>query len=97
MLTDNLKQGHALATADFLHTGTDQIVIGWREPNSENKIGVKIFVADNAQATTWKDYWVDENGMACEDLKVADLNGDGKLDIIAAGRASHNLKVYWGE
>jgi hypothetical protein len=28
-------------------------------------------------------------------LKVADLNADGKLDIIAAGRASKNLVIYW--
>jgi hypothetical protein len=26
-----------------------------------------------------------------------DLNGDGKLDIIASGRATHNLKVYFNE
>ena len=97
VLTSDLKQGHALATADFIGSGNDQIVIGWREPNSENKVGVKIFVPDNAQGTGWKDYWVDDNGMACEDLQVADLNGDGKKDIIAAGRATHNLKVYWGK
>jgi hypothetical protein len=35
--------------------------------------------------------------MACEDFKVADLNGDGKPDIIAAGRATKNLIVYWNE
>ena len=29
--------------------------------------------------------------------EVADLDADGKLDIIAAGRASHNLKVYFNE
>jgi hypothetical protein len=28
---------------------------------------------------------------------VADLNADGKLDIIAAGRASNNLKIYFNE
>jgi hypothetical protein len=33
--------------------------------------------------------------MACEDLQVMDLNADGKLDIVASGRATHNLKVYW--
>ena len=37
------------------------------------------------------------NGMACEDLKVADLNGDGKKAIIAAGRSTHNLVVYWNQ
>jgi hypothetical protein len=35
--------------------------------------------------------------MACENLKVADLNDDGKPDIIAAGRATNNLKIYWNK
>jgi len=35
--------------------------------------------------------------MACEDLKVIDLNGDGKQDIIASGRSTHNLKIYWNK
>ena len=35
--------------------------------------------------------------MACEDLKIADLNGDGKPDIIASGRATKNLVIYWNE
>jgi hypothetical protein len=96
VLTTDLKQGHALATSDFSNSGTDQIVIGWREPNGEDKVGIKIYIAQNAEATIWKGYWVDENDMACEDVKVADLNDDGKKDIIAAGRNSHNLKVYWG-
>jgi hypothetical protein len=33
--------------------------------------------------------------MACEDLKIADLDGDGQPDIIASGRATHNLVIYW--
>ncbi len=40
---------------------------------------------------------VDDNKMACEDLTVADLDGDGKIDIIAAGRATKNLKIYWNQ
>jgi len=35
--------------------------------------------------------------MACEDLQVADLNGDGRPDIVAAGRATRNLKIYFNE
>lgn len=33
--------------------------------------------------------------MACEDLKLADLDGDGRLDIVASGRATKNLVIYW--
>jgi hypothetical protein len=35
--------------------------------------------------------------MACEDACLADLDGDGKLDIIAAGRATKNVKIYFNE
>ena len=38
-----------------------------------------------------------ESRMATEDLRLGDLNGDGRLDIVAAGRATKNLKVYWNE
>lgn len=95
LLAGDLKQGHALAAADLLGMGSDQIVAGWREPNSEGTFGIKIFVRSNDQK--WISHWVDNNGMACEDLQVADLNGDGKPEIIAAGRSTNNLKIYWNK
>ena len=95
VLTSDLNQGHALAVADLLGSGNKQIVAGWREPNKGSKVGIKIYVPEGGPAISWQDHWIDDNGMACEDLKVADLNGDGKPEIIAAGRATHNLKIYW--
>lgn len=95
VLTSDLNQGHALAVGDVLGIGNTQIVIGWREPNKDSKVGVKIFVPEGADQKQWREYWIDDNGMACEDLQVADLDGDGKPEIVAAGRASHNLKIYW--
>jgi len=95
VLTPDLNQGHALATADLTGTGRLEIVAGWREPDKDGKVGVKVFVPEDDAGTRWTDHWVDDNGMACEDLKVADLNADGKPDIIAAGRATKNLKIYW--
>ena len=97
ILTSTLNQGHALAVADLLEKGSNQIVVGWREPNEEKKTGIKIFVSNTAQEKDWKEFWIDDNGMACEDLQIADLNGDGKKDIIASGRATHNLKIYWNK
>lgn len=95
VLDDQFKEGHALATADLLGLGYDQVVAGWRNPNAENKTGIKIYVPRDKTNNKWDSYWIDENGMATEDLQVMDLNADGKPDIIAAGRATKNLKIYW--
>jgi hypothetical protein len=97
VLYEEMNQGHGLACADFLQLGYSQIVAGWRNPDKENKVGIKLFVPQDASFTSWKEYWIDENSMACEDLQVADLNGDGRLDIIASGRATNNLKIYWNK
>jgi len=35
--------------------------------------------------------------MACEDMQAADLDGDGDLDIIASGRATLNVLIYWNQ
>ena len=97
VITDSLDQGHALATGDFLGTGSDQIVVGWRGTRRTGKVGVKLFYPTNEQRTEWKSLLIDDNQMATEDIRVADLNGDGKPDIVAAGRATHNLKIYFNE
>ena len=97
ILDTNFAQGHAIATADLLQIGRDQIVAGWRNQNTEGKVGMKLYVPLDKAGTTWQHYLIDDNDMAVEDLKVADLNGDGKLDIIAAGRATKNLKIYWNQ
>ena len=97
VIDDSLDQGHALATGDFLGTGSDQIVVGWRGTRRTGKVGVKLFYPTNEQRSEWKSLLIDDNEMATEDIRVADLNADGKLDIVAAGRASHNLKIYFNE
>lgn len=95
VLDDQLKEGHALATADLLGLGYDQVVAGWRSPNAANKTGIKLYVPRDRGNIHWDQYWIDENGIATEDIQVMDMNGDGKPDIIAAGRATKNLKIYW--
>lgn len=97
ILDDNIKAGHAIATADLFGDDRQEIVAGWRTPNKDQKVGVKVYWATDASGTHWKSAWIDENGMACEDIRLGDLNGDGKIDIVAAGRNSHNLKIYWNE
>jgi hypothetical protein len=96
LLTDKLVEGHALACGDLLGTGSDQIVVGWRgnPAKPESKVGIALWTPIDAEAGKWRETLVDDNTMACEDLQLADLNADGKLDIVASGRATKNLKIY---
>jgi hypothetical protein len=93
-LASDFAEGHGLASADLLGIGRDQIVAGWRNPNEEGRVGIKMWVP-NETGTEWTEYVIDDNTMATEDLKVADLDGDGRLDIIAAGRDTENVIIYW--
>jgi hypothetical protein len=36
-----------------------------------------------------------DGGVAVEDALAADLDGDGHPDLIAGGRATHIVEVYW--
>lgn len=95
VLDTTLAQGHALAVADVLGAGNLQVIAGWRNKNGEGKVGIKIYSQEGEG--TWKTHVLDDNKMACEDLKVADLNKDGKPEIIAVGRSSKNLVIYWNK
>jgi hypothetical protein len=94
VIDESLADGHALACGDLLGTGREQIVAGWRKPDAAGKVGIRLYDWDEGGAK-WGVHLVDDNGMAAEDLKLADLNGDGRLDIIAAGRTTKNVKIYW--
>ncbi|MFT4549084.1 MAG: hypothetical protein ACI9MB_003055 [Verrucomicrobiales bacterium] len=95
-----LNQGHALAIGDFLSLGKSrqQIIAGWRAPDKNGKVGIKLYVPKTKDIQgDWETHLIDDNGMACEDLKLADLDGDGKQDIIASGRATKNVVIYWNK
>ena len=97
-LDASLIDGHAVVCADFANSGSDQLVVGWRAMGKPDaKVGVRLYMPLDSGGREWNQTMIDDNGMACEDLAVADLDGDGRLDLIAAGRGTKNLKLYMNE
>jgi hypothetical protein len=100
VVDEQLKWGHAVWCADLDGDGSDELVIGVRDELSKKpgeRCGVRIYKAQDDRGAKWQRTDVDPGGVAVEDLAVADLDGDGRLDIIAVGRATHNLRIYWNE
>jgi hypothetical protein len=98
VLTDDLVDGHALACYDFLGMGNRQIAVGWRSQQQIGpKVGVRLYSTTKEDGTGWAPTLLDDNTMACEDLAYADLDGDKDMDLIAAGRRTKNVKIYWNQ
>jgi hypothetical protein len=100
VVDEHLKWGHAVWCADLDGDGNDELIIGVRDNLSkqpEERCGVRIYKAVDGTGAKWARHVLDDGGVAVEDLAAADLNGDGRIDIVAVGRQSHNMRIYWNE
>jgi hypothetical protein len=96
VLDDRIKSGHALWCADLDGDGTDEIVMGFRDPfNGMINYGINAYHA--GEGGKWEKVNLDNGGVAVEDLVCGDLNGDGRVDIVAVGRGTKNVRIYWNE
>jgi hypothetical protein len=99
VLDPDIKWGHAVWCADLDGDGSDELVLGFRDPLPNHGPGVNVYqVADPAAGKLdWQKHVIEDKGVATEDLACADLNGDGRIDIVAVGRATGNARIYWNE
>ena len=92
VIEDKLSGAHALGWGDFDGDGDDELAVGWRQ----GKFGVAVY--KRVRNVGWeRALLADDGGMAAEDLAVGDLNGDSRPEIVAVGRATANVKIYWNE
>ena len=98
VLDDQLKWGHAVVCADLDVDADEELVIGVRDDlDSTHRRGLRLYDPQEAAAGKWDRQIVDPGSVAIEDLAVGDLNGDGRADVVAVGRQTHNVKIYWNE
>lgn len=86
VIDNGLNQAHAIGWGDFDGDGSDELVAGWRG----KPWGLALYKRSGSE---WRKSPIDD-GVAVEDLTVADLDGDGRPEIIAGGRATGNLRIY---
>jgi hypothetical protein len=102
VIDDHLAWGHAVWCADLDGDGSDELIIGVRDDPGPKAIfkerrGVRVYKAQDDKGERWARQLVDPGGVAVEDLAVADLDGDGRPDIVAVGRQTRNVRIYWNE
>ena len=90
VIDTTLNDGHVLLTADLNHDGQDEVIAGYRGQGRS----VYVYSADDPKGDHWSRQVLDDGGMSAAGCAVADLNGDGKLDVACIGTATANLKWY---
>jgi len=89
IIDTSLNDGHVLLTADLNQDGSDEIIAGYRGQGRS----VYIYSAQDG-GSRWIKQKLDDGGISAAGCAVADLNGDGKPDVVCIGSATANLKWY---
>jgi hypothetical protein len=87
VIDDSLSNSHALLAVDLNGDGRDEIVAGYRAAGGKTYI----YSADDPEGAHWTRSVLDSN-MPAAACAAADLNGDGRPDLVCTGGSS--LKWY---
>jgi hypothetical protein len=98
VIDEDLRWGHAVWCANLDDDPAEELVIGVRDHKDDTwRSGVRIYDPQDGAGGAWRRTLLDPAGVAVEDLAAADLDGDGRTDIVAVGRATKNVRIYWNE
>ena len=90
VIDDTLEDGHALGCVDLDGDGNSEIIVGYRG-GGHNLYGYRCI---DAAGEKWERFVIDAGDMAGSGLVIADINGDGRPDIVSCGTATENVKWY---
>jgi hypothetical protein len=90
VIFSELAEGHEVVVADFNGDGLDDIAAGDRGKGKS----VHVFYAQDDRGERWEHQVIDNGGMAGSGCVSADINGDGRVDIVCIGGLTGNLKWY---
>jgi hypothetical protein len=90
VIDETITDGHAMVVGDFDGDGQDEIVVGERG----GRRSVYLYRLANARDDRWTRELLDDGGMPAAGCAVADLNGDGRPDVVCIGTATATLKWY---
>src|SRR5579871_2672526 len=88
VIDDTLEDGHALACVDLDGDGQSEIVAGYRG-GRHNLYGYRCL---NADGSRWERFVIDPGDMGAAGMVAADINGDGRMDLVVCGTATANVK-----
>jgi FG-GAP-like repeat len=97
VIDEELLWGHAVWCVNLDADADEELVIGVRDDKSPTqRRGLRVY-DPSENGTQWTRSIIDPGSVAIEDLACGDLNNDGRADIVAVGRQTHNVKIYWNE
>jgi hypothetical protein len=101
VIDEPVQWGHAVWCADLDGDGDQELIIGQRDRSKDPKRepqGPGVLVFDpmpGSTPLTFNRHVIENGGVGTEDLVAEDLDGDGRPEIIAGGRSTHNVRIYW--